>query len=83
MNSYVNNCFPVCVLCLCLYNHCFIVIMYVILIFMVLNMCNFIQRTQQVLIELDSSAIEDYMLLLNESCSIKIQSEYKTALLPA
>ena len=33
LNSHVNHCFPVCVLCLCLYYHCvivFIVIMYVI-----------------------------------------------------
>ena len=31
---------------------------------MVLNICNFIQRTEQVPIELDISAIEDYILLL-------------------
>ena len=33
LNSHVNHCFPVCVLCLCLYHHCvivFIVIMYVV-----------------------------------------------------
>ena len=32
---------------------------------MVLNICNFIQRTEQVPIELDISAIEDYILLYN------------------
>ena len=37
--------------------------MYVILICIVLNICNFIQRTEQVPIELDISAIEDYILL--------------------
>ena len=31
---------------------------------MVLNICNFIQRTEQVPIELDISAIEDFILLL-------------------
>ena len=31
---------------------------------MVLNICNFIQRTEQVPFELDISAIEDYILLL-------------------
>ena len=34
------------------------------LIGMVLNICNFIQRTEQIPIELDISAIEDYILLL-------------------
>ena len=31
---------------------------------MVLNICNFIQRTEQVPVELDISAIEEYILLL-------------------
>ena len=31
---------------------------------MVLNICNFIQRTKQVPVELDISAIEEYILLL-------------------
>ena len=31
---------------------------------MVLNICNFIQRTEQVPVELDISAIEDYILIL-------------------
>ena len=35
---------------------------------MVLNICNFIQRTEQVPIELDISAIEDYILLLLYVC---------------
>ena len=34
------------------------------LIFVVLNLYNCIQRIEQVLIELDISAIEDYILLL-------------------
>ena len=51
----------------CPYNHCliaFIVIMYVIFNLHGLEhnyLCNFIQRTEQVLIELDISAIEDYL----------------------
>ena len=31
---------------------------------MVLNTCNFIQRTEQVPVELDITAIEEYILLL-------------------
>ena len=31
---------------------------------MVLNICNFIQHTEQVPVELDISAIEEYILLL-------------------
>ena len=34
------------------------------LIFMVLNISNFIQRNEQVLIELDISAIEDYIIII-------------------
>ena len=34
------------------------------LICMVLNICNFKQRTEQVPVELDISAIEEYILLL-------------------
>ena len=34
------------------------------IICMVLNICNFIQRTEQVPVELDISAIEEYILLL-------------------
>ena len=41
---------------------------------MVLNICNFIQRTEQVPVELDISAIEEYilLLLLTLSCAYKI-----------
>ena len=42
-----------------------VVLCLLLLIFMVLNIYNFIQRTEQVLIELDISAIEDYLLLLS------------------
>ena len=35
---------------------------------MVLNICNFKQRTEQVPVELDISAIEDYILLLCNIC---------------
>ena len=58
--------FPVCVF-MSLYNHCFVVfiaIMYVILICLFLNTCNFRQRTEQVLIELDISTIEDYVIII-------------------
>ena len=41
-----------------------ITVLLLFLICMVLNICNFIQRTEQVPIELDISAIEDYILLL-------------------
>ena len=38
---------------------------------MVLNICNFIQRTEQVPVELDISAIEEYiLLLLNRSIKV-------------
>ena len=43
---------------------CLLLLCILFLIFIVLNICNFIQRTEQVLIELDISAIEDYILLL-------------------
>ena len=43
---------------------CLLLLCMLFLICMVLNICNFIQRTEQVLIELDISAIEDYILLL-------------------
>ena len=46
------------------YNDCFV--MLVFLIFMFLNTCNFRQRTEQVLIELDISAIEDYVIIMIE-----------------
>ena len=39
---------------------------------MVLNICNFTQRTEQVPIELDISAIEDYILSLKLKSPIKI-----------
>ena len=37
---------------------------------MVLNICNFIQRTEQVPVELDISAIEEYILLLLYLCHV-------------
>ena len=43
---------------------CLLLLCMLFLICMVLNICNVIQRTEQVLIELDISAIEDYILLL-------------------
>ena len=43
---------------------CLLLLCMLFLIFIVLNICNFIQRTEQVLIELDISAIEDYILLV-------------------
>ena len=44
---------------LCLWLLCML-----FLIFMILNICNIIQRTEQVHIQLDISDIEDYILLL-------------------
>ena len=67
MNYHVNHWFPVCVLCLCLIITvllCLLLLCMLFLIFMVLNICNFIQRTEQVPIELDISVIEDYILFL-------------------
>ena len=43
---------------------CLLLLCMLFLIFMVLNICNFIQRTEQVPVELDISAIEEYILLL-------------------
>ena len=43
---------------------CLLLLCMLFLICMVLNICNFIQRTEQVPIELDISAIEDYIILL-------------------
>ena len=42
---------------------CLLLLCMLFLICMVLNICNFIQRTEQVPIELDISAIEGYILL--------------------
>ena len=59
----------------CLYNHCFIVIMYVIFNLHGLELeCNFIQRTEQVLIELDISAIEENVIIISSSITINTQS---------
>ena len=43
---------------------CLLLLCMLFLICMVLNICNFIQRTEQVPVELDISAIEEYILLL-------------------
>ena len=43
---------------------CLLLFCMLFLICIVLNICNFIQRSEQVLIELDISAIEDYILSL-------------------
>ena len=43
---------------------CLLLLCMLFLIYMVLNICNFIQRTEQVPVELDISAIEEYILLL-------------------
>ena len=43
---------------------CLLLLCMLFLIVMVLNTCNFIQRTEQVPVELDISAIEEYILLL-------------------
>ena len=45
------------------------------LICMVLNTCNFIQRTEQVPVELDISAIEEYILLLTYTSTIVYQQQ--------
>ena len=42
---------------------CLLLLCMLFLIFIVLNIFNFIQRTEQVLIELYINAIEDYILL--------------------
>ena len=42
---------------------CLLLLRMLFLICMVLNICNFIQRTEQVPVELDISAIEEYILL--------------------
>ena len=56
--------------CLCLYNHCFICLLLLCFVLSgscqrLLNTPSFIQRTQQVLIELDNSAIEEYAIFIN------------------
>ena len=43
---------------------CLLLLCMLFLICMVLNICNFKQRTEQVHVELDISAIEEYILLL-------------------
>ena len=43
---------------------CLLLLCMLFLIFMVLNICNFIQRTEQVPVELDISAIEEYILFI-------------------
>ena len=43
---------------------CLLLLCMLFLICMVLNICNFIQRSEQVPVELDISAIEEYILLL-------------------
>ena len=43
---------------------CLLLLCMLFLICMVLNTCNFIQRTEQVPVELDISAIEEYNILL-------------------
>ena len=43
---------------------CLLLLCMLFLICMVLNICNFIQRTEQVPVELDISAIEEYISLL-------------------
>ena len=65
--SLHNNCF-ICLLSLCKL-HFFFLILYIILIFvyiiifMNLNTCNVINRIEQVLAELDISAIEDFVII--------------------
>ena len=46
---------------------CLLLLCMLFLICMVLNICNFKQRTEQVPVELDISAIEEYILLLLHS----------------
>ena len=50
---------------------CLLLLCMLFLICMVLNICNFIQRTEQVPVELDISAIEEYILLLFKKKSLK------------
>ena len=55
--------------CLCLYNHSFICLLLLCMLFAcscqhMLNTFPFIQRTEQVLIELDISAIEEYVIII-------------------
>ena len=45
--------------CVCVMSLSLLLLCMLFLIFMVLNICNLIQRTEQVPIELDISAIED------------------------
>ena len=63
-----NNCF-VCLLSLCklyflfLFSYIILIFIYII-ICMNLNTCNFIKRIEQVLAQLDISAIEDYVIII-------------------
>ena len=54
---------------------CLLLLCMLFLICMVLNICNFIQRTEQVPVELDISAIEEYILLLYSNMDVGILSE--------
>ena len=49
---------------------CLLLLCMLFLIYMVLNICNFIQRTEQVPVELNISAIEEYILLLFGYCCL-------------
>ena len=67
-----NHCF-ICLLSLCklyfLFFFLYIIYIYLyIIICMILNTCNFIKRIEQVLVELDISAIEDYVIIIIFSC---------------
>ena len=43
---------------------CLLLLCMLVLICMVLNICNFKQRTEQVPVELDISAIEEYIIII-------------------
>ena len=65
----VNMSAIVFMFCLCLYNHSFICLLLLCMLFAcscqhMLNTFPFIQRTEQVLIELDISAIEEYVIII-------------------
>ena len=72
--SLYNHCF-ICLLSLCkLYFFFFFIyiihIFLYIIIFMILNTCNFIKRIEQVLAELDISAREDYVNIIIKHANV-------------